>query len=141
MQIAILVATAALSVASHRNGMTAACPAALHGETVTVRAPSGWRGASQPVIRLVAAGMMAGPPESRADLVPYRQRRIKHGTALTWVFDGGEKWFVCAYGSSAVQIAKRLDDSTTQCTVRQTETGLPTTANAVVECSTEKWKP
>ncbi len=140
MKVVLLLAIATIFPTAARSGdMKASCPASLTGEAVTVRAPLGWRGSSQPVIHLVAAGMMAGPPESYADLVPYKQKRIKNGTATTWVFDGGEKWYSCIYGSAAVQISKRMDDAATQCTVRHISTGLPAVTSAVVECTTEKW--
>lgn len=140
MLAGILIATTAISSASATGGMSAVCPSSLTGEAVAVHAPPGWRGASQSVINLVAAGMMAGPPESHADLVPHKQRRIKNGTETTWVFEGGEKWYICSYGSYAVQISKRMDDSATQCTVRHTKTGLPAVVSASVECTTKKWQ-
>jgi len=141
MKMAICMSiSSAFALVAHGADMNASCPAALTGDDVTVRAPLGWKGSAQPVIRLVAAGMMAGPPESHADLVPYKQRRLKNGAETTWVFDGGEKWYVCTYGSYAIQLARRLDDSATQCTVRHTSAGLPAVTSAAVECTTKKWQ-
>lgn len=136
----MLAMSAVLPVTAVGGDMQATCPTHLSGEAVTVHAPQGWKGSSQTVIRLVAAGMMAGPPGSRADLVPYKQKRIKNGTATTWVFDGGEKWYACIYGSPAIQIARRMDDAATQCTVRHTTAGMPTVTSAVVVCTTKKWQ-
>ncbi len=135
MLIAVIALGPTLAVAGD---MTASCPSALSGEAITVAAPPGWTGASQPVVRLVSAGMTAGPPTMRADIVPYKQKRIRDGLATTWVFDEEEKWFRCSYGSSAVQISKRLDDSARQCTVRHVSAGAPTVTSAVVECTTRK---
>ncbi len=131
---------AAIPVMAFAGDMSASCPHSLPAEAITVHAPSGWVGSSQPVVRLVSAGMTAGPPSMRADIVPYKQVRIKNGSATTWVFDGEEKWFRCSYGSSAVQISKRMDDAATQCTVRHTADGNPTVASAAVECSAEDWR-
>lgn len=132
ISMTLFVSIPALAVAGE---MTASCPSSLPAEAIAIHSPQGWIGSSQPVVRLVSASMTAGPPSMRADVVPYKQVRIKNGTATTWVFDGEEKWFRCSYGSSAVQLSKRLDDSATQCTVRHTSTGSPTASSAVVTCT------
>lgn len=85
--------------------------------------------------------MMAGPLESHADLVPNQQKRIQSGRETTYVFDDGEKWYRCVYGSGGLQISKRLDDSAKRCIVRFTSIGLPTVTSAAVVCTAEKSLP
>lgn len=96
---------------------TVSCPPVLPREAITIHAPVGWKGYSSSIIRLTGYGMMAGPPESLADLVPWGSRKLKGGATSTWKFGAGdEKWLYCTYdGSAAIQISKRLSDAATHC--------------------------
>lgn len=107
--LAAIVAAAALSAPA----APVSCPLTLPREVLGVRAPQGWTGHTPSLMRLTGFGMMAGPPESMAYLVPTKR---KPG-ASTWLFDRGEeKWLYCTYdGSAAIQISRRLDDAATVC--------------------------
>jgi len=102
------------------------CPLTLPREALTVRPAPGWTGYTPSLMRLTGFGMMAGPPQSMSYLVPSGSRKIKGGAASTWQFGvGEEKWLYCTYGgSSVIQIAKRLDDAATECTLTHKESKL-----------------
>jgi hypothetical protein len=117
------IATAAALVTT---ALPVSCPLILPADTLVVRAPTGWTGYSPSIMRLTGFGMMAGPPQSLSYLVPSGSRKIKGGAASSWQFEAGEeKWLYCTYGgSSVIQIAKRLDDAATECTLTHRETKL-----------------
>jgi hypothetical protein len=98
-------------------GQKASCPITLpQGSVAVVRAPQGWLGFSPSLARIDGAGMMSGPPKEIGYLVPSGTRKTQRGTISTWTFSAGEeKWLYCSYGTSAVQIGKRMDDSATVC--------------------------
>jgi hypothetical protein len=95
----------------------ASCPLVLQKEAVDVRAPAGWKGYSSGIMRLTGYGMMAGPPDSMAYLVPANSKTLKRGAPAIWRFAAGdEKWLYCTYDrSAAVQISRRMDDAATVC--------------------------
>lgn len=111
-----------------------ACPAVLPAEAITVRAPAGWTSVTTSFTRLTGAGMMAGPPESMAELKPDTRDRMNP----RWTFAPEyEKWMTCGYGS-ALQISKRLDDSTTACTVRYVKSEHGGIESATATCKDGK---
>lgn len=114
MRAAIVMLTLPLMAVAQQK---ISCPLVLPKETVTITAPSGWRGYSSSLLRLSSFGMMAGPPESMTYLVPSGGNQGKRGGTNTWTFaSGAEKWLYCAYdNSAAIQISKRLDDAATKC--------------------------
>ena len=62
--------------------------------------------------------MMSGDPKQMQYLVPASSKKVRGGGASTWNFDRGEqKWLYCTYGKMAVQLARRMDDTSTSCEV------------------------
>ena len=60
--------------------------------------------------------MLAGAPETKTYLVPQKDTK----TAQTYAFStgDGERWFWCSYsGAGGVQLARKLDDKATTCTI------------------------
>ena len=116
---------------------TTACPASLPAPALTVRAPSGWVGHSPSAMPLSDAGFMAGPPDSFAYLVPFKQKKTASGSVEIWIFpDRPEKWLYCRYDdSSSIQISKRMDDTATKCTVRFTKSKYGGIDSAEAECT------
>lgn len=112
------------------------CPSSMPAEALAIRAPDGWSGFSPSIMRLTGVGMMAGPPESMAYLVPYKSMSTKSGGTSTWIFpDVGEKWLYCLYGNSAsIQISKRLGDAATECTVRHVSSKFGSIEEVTVVC-------
>jgi hypothetical protein len=101
---------------------TASCPLTLpEGSVAVVREPNGWLGSSPSSARLDGGGMLSGHPKEMQYLVPDGSRKVKGGST-TWTFQSGqEKWLYCVYGTSAIQIAKRMDDKATRCLVTRKE--------------------
>ncbi len=99
-----------------------ACPESLPEGSIEVRRPpADWLGVSTSAARLTGGGVMSGHPKDMAYLVPHRSEKIKGGTRTTWTFDASEeKWLWCTYGTTAVQIARRMNDSATTCTLDTT---------------------
>ena len=98
--------------------LSANCPLTLEAEAVSVRAPAGYIGSLPREVRLSAGGVMRGPPNSMGYLIPSSTKKSKAVTTQTYVFDeGNEKWLWCTYGDSPLQLAKRLSDAATVCTV------------------------
>jgi len=123
----LLLAAAALPA-------VASCPLTLPQTTVAVQSPAGWRGyVPGTLIRLTGFGMLAGPPESMAYLVPDAGSNKQ---ATTWSFERGEeKWLYCTYdGSSAIQIAKPMPPAATTCTITYQETKLRLVTGMQVVC-------
>jgi len=98
---------------------TVSCPDSLPENAVEVkRAPEGWVASSPSAIRLDGGGMISGDPKQMQYLVPASSKKVRGGGASTWNFDRGEqKWLYCTYGKMAVQLARRMDDTSTSCEV------------------------
>lgn len=98
---------------------TVTCPESLPEGAVEVkRPPDGWVASSTNVIRLDGGGMMSGDPRQMQYLVPASSRKVPGGGSSAWNFDRGEqKWLYCTYGKMAVQLATRMDDTSTSCEV------------------------
>jgi hypothetical protein len=116
--LALLLALPAVAVAQ-----TASCPLTMpQGSVGVVHAPPGWYGFSPSLARLDGGGMMSGPPKQMGYLVPASTRKTKSGGVASWQFEAGEeKWLYCSYGTDAIQVAKRMDDKATECTVTSRE--------------------
>lgn len=94
------------------------CPLILAPEAITVRAPAGWYGSVPTFLRLTGAGVLRGHPDAKGYLVPDKIQSSKGRDSTTFVFDAGEeKWLWCTYGVGAPQLAMRLSDGATECTV------------------------
>jgi hypothetical protein len=114
----------------------APCPMMLPNEAIDVRAPPGWTGHAPSLMRLTGYGMMAGPPESMAYLVPSGSRKLKGGAATNWQFGGGgEKWLYCTYDSSAaIQISRRVGDAAKVCELSHTKDAYGNISEMRVAC-------
>src|SRR5450830_1025473 len=129
MAATLLATSGATPGASHTE---VACPASIPSSTFKAAdAPDGWVASAPNPIKLSAAGMMAGTPESMLYLVPNATTRTTH----TFEFEPGDRqrWLWCAYGPA--QLSKRLPDSVTRCVITTTDAapGIPMTAR--VRCS------
>jgi hypothetical protein len=110
--------------------MTASCPVVLTEDMLKPgRQVAGW--VTMPSQQhLAGAGMLEGPPEREGYRIPDKQAK---GTQM-FVFakDDGQRWLWCGYGG--MQLAKRLDDKATSCTIT-TKTKKPENSlSAVVVC-------
>lgn len=112
------------------------CPLVLPRTTVVVKAPAGWTGHAPSIMRLTGYGMMAGPPESMTYLVPSGSKKLKDRSVSTWLFARGEeRWMYCTYDdSSAIQISKRLPDSTEQCALSHKRDRFGSIEEMMAEC-------
>jgi hypothetical protein len=115
---------------------TSSCPAELPKGSIDVArtAPAGWVASAPSLVRLDGGGMLSGPPDQMAYLVPASSRKLKGGGASTWNFEPGEqKWLYCYYGGITVQLSKRMDDKATRCelTTKTDETKAITGITAV----------
>lgn len=114
--------------------MTASCPSRIPGNVVKPnQALNGWTTTVAEQLHLSAAGMLAGPPDTKAYLVP--QKRTEHTHMYTFEVGSGERWFWCSYGSAGgVELARRLDDRATRCTITSRTRKLDSTMSAAVVC-------
>lgn len=98
------------------------CPLELPAESISIRAPAGWLGTVPALLRLADAGVMLGHPGAKGYLVPDRSTSSKSGGTRTYLFAAGEeRWLWCAYGSLSPQLARRLSDANTECTLTYQE--------------------
>ncbi|MFP5393723.1 MAG: STY0301 family protein [Gammaproteobacteria bacterium] len=93
--------------------LRATCPSTVPAEAlVPGKLPKGWKGYVADPIRLDAAGMMAGPPES----ITYLKPDSATSTVQRWEIErGSERWFWCKYGP--MRIALPMASEATRCTV------------------------
>lgn len=102
------------------------CPALLPATAVKiVDAPPGWTPFTPSLVRLHAAGALAGPPESMAILKGEMYQKGKDKEINVFDLDErpSEKWMQCSYGSgNEVTLSRRLPDDTASCTVTYTKT-------------------
>ncbi len=96
-----------------------ACPPTLDAGAVrVVRYPSGWEPVPAQLVRLSSGGLMRGHPQDEGYL---RGDEVRGGRASVSRFaPGEEKWLWCGYSGGAIQIAKRLPNAATVCTVSYT---------------------
>jgi hypothetical protein len=120
-----LIALVSLLLPALAFAQSADCPLMLPQGSIEVpRPPVGWIGSSPTLAKLTGGGVMSGHPKLMQYLVPDETKKIKGGSRTTWRFQPGEeKWLYCTYGTQAVQIAKRMDDKASQCTVVWREEG------------------
>lgn len=95
------------------------CPLALDAGAVRVaHVPRGWEPVPTQGMRLTNGGLIRGAPAEWGYLRPTRTGTTKGGHSASNEFVAGEeKWLWCGYGGADVQIAKRLPDAATVCTV------------------------
>lgn len=80
---------------------------------------------------------MRGHPDGMGYLVPFRSTLSKHGSVQTFVFEAGEeRWLWCSYGRGSPQLAQRLDDEGTKCTVTRKETKSEGVTEITARCNT-----
>jgi hypothetical protein len=104
-----------------------ACPIMLDdGSARVVRYPRGWEPVPAQGVRLSSGGLIRGRPSDWGYLRPVRTvKTAAGGTASNDFARGEEKWLWCGYGGAgALQIAKRLPDAATICTVTHKESKL-----------------
>lgn len=94
------------------------CPLLLpEGAVVVAQPPAGWKVGPPSLVRLSGAGVKWGLASGHGYLVP-DAKKVKGGTVLQFQFEPGEeKWLWCEYGTLPAQIAKRMDDAATLCTM------------------------
>jgi hypothetical protein len=114
--------------------MTAECPSRIPGTVVKQNQPiDGWTVKVAEQLHLSGSGMLAGAPETETYLVPSRQTKDTH----TYGFNkgDGERWLWCRYGGAGgVELAKRLDDKATTCTITNKTKKRENTMTASVSC-------
>jgi len=112
------------------------CPLLLPDRAVEVaHPPAGWLRSSNGPARLTGGGLMSGHPTLRGYDKPAQIKKMKGGRVSTWSFVAGEeKWFYCAYGSTAIQLSKRMDDAATECSVVAKDDKLGGLAEMTVAC-------
>lgn len=93
--------------------MAAECPSILSEEVLKPGRPvPGWVTVPSQQ-HLLAAGMMAGAPETETYLVP--DRNTKNEQTFEFTKAEGQRWLWCGYGG--VRLARRLNDKATSCTI------------------------
>ncbi|MDB5933790.1 MAG: hypothetical protein JWQ01_1134 [Massilia sp.] len=116
----LLAAVPLLLIAGIALGTPVACPLILDdGAAKVARAPSGWTAVPAQAVRLSSGGLLRGRPEDWGYLRPERTATTRGGGSASNAFaPGEERWLWCGYGGAgALQIAKRLPDDATVCTV------------------------
>lgn len=97
--------------------MSASCPLRLAGTVVKADKPvEGWITTVAEQLHLTGAGMLAGAPETKMYLVPQKDTK----TTQTYAFSKGEgeRWLWCSYGGAGgIELARKLDDKATTCTI------------------------
>ncbi|WP_368664713.1 STY0301 family protein [Zoogloea sp. LCSB751] len=103
------------------DGQTVECPLTISAESVYIADhKDGWTSFVPQPLRLTAAGFMQGEPSMRADLKPSFTRKTASSTTLVWAFEGSYpqgKWLSCEYANGVVSLAKRVADTTTECSI------------------------
>lgn len=116
----LLVAVPLLLIAGLTLAAPVECPLVLGDGAVQVaRPPSEWTAVPSQAVRLSSGGLLRGRPEDWGYLRPERTLTNSGGESSSNDFaPGEEKWLWCGYGGAgALQIAKRLPDAATVCTV------------------------
>lgn len=93
------------------------CPATLPGVRAN-EVPAGWKAFPPASVRLAGGGLLRGDPSREVYLRGDSEKTRSGSISVSDFAPGEEKWLWCGYGgTSALQIAKRLPDSATVCTV------------------------
>jgi hypothetical protein len=111
--------------------MDAVCPTSIPASAFKgTDAPDGGVASTPNPLKLSAAGMMAGAPDSMLYLVPNASTR----TTQTFEFEPGDRqrWLWCAYGPA--QLSKRMADTATNCVVTTREARPGSAMTAKVRC-------
>lgn len=102
------------------------CPTRLEPDAVHPRnPPSGWELYMSRPVYLTEGGMLHGPPDESAYLVPDRSTHRKAENHVLesqhWSFDvphGYTMWAFCGYGHGAtLKLFKKVSESATECTL------------------------
>ena len=111
------------------------CPLTLPAEAVAVRAPQGWYGSAPTFLRLSGAGVMSGHPDQKGYLKPDTIKSRNGRSRTSFTFESGEeKWLWCAYGPGSPQLARRLSDGATECSVASKRAKDTTVEEMLVTC-------
>lgn len=100
------------------------CPPEFPSTALALGTTTDWTAYALGGARLHSAEPMLGPPESMAFLKPSKTQIRKDGSIDSWLELAGPapngKWIACRYGSTGEFIlAKKVDDATSACTVKQ----------------------
>jgi hypothetical protein len=103
-----------------------ACPARLEPDAIqSNHVPSHWELHMPRLVYLTEGGMLHGPPDESAYLVPDRSSDNKTGKQILqsqhWSFDvphGYTMWMYCGYGSGVtLKLFRKVAESATECTL------------------------
>jgi hypothetical protein len=119
----LALAGLAYSAVSTAAQQVISCPLWLPANSfVSKSLPGGdWVGLMPQEVRLSSGGMLHGSPEGNAYLAPTESKGAKIGYESQWIqrwqldHPRRETWVYCGYGNDAVQLFKRVNDSTRQC--------------------------
>jgi len=115
------------------------CPARYPVEVIKLPETGKWdTGLVMGQLPLEGGGMATGPLARRAELRG-SERKIKSGFETRFGFnrneDPPEKWFLCYYGAGgSVQLAQRVADTTTECTLTHEKKKFPHEPKIQVSC-------
>lgn len=98
------------------------CPTELQPQAFKITAGAGWVPRIEAPLRLYAAGMSAGPPNTQQTRPGSEIRRDKDSVTTKYAFDPDSRpnhvWLDCQYGEGGeVSISRRLDERTRECTI------------------------
>lgn len=114
--------------------MNASCPMRIPGSVVKPDKPvEGWTTTVAEQLHLTAAGILAGAPQTKTYLVPQKDTK----TVQTYSFSegDGERWLWCSYGGAGgVELARKLDEKATSCTIISKMKKPERTLSASVQC-------
>jgi hypothetical protein len=133
MQVSIVGAVHFTAGHALAAGMSVSCPLRIPGNVVKADKPvEGWTTTVAEQLHLSGAGMLAGAPATKTYLVPQNDTR----TAQTYSFTqgDGERWVWCSYGGGSVELARKLNDKATSCTITTKTTKADNTFSASVVC-------
>ena len=115
------------------------CPARYPVEDIKLPETGKWdTGLVMGQLPLEGGGMAIGPLSQRGELRG-SERKIKSGFETRFGFnrheDPPEKWFLCYYGAGgSVQLARRVADTTTACTLTHEKKKFPHEPKIQVSC-------
>lgn len=92
------------------------CPATLSGIQANAP-PAGWTAFPPKTMRLAGGGLMRDRPDQEGYLRGDEKKTRRGDASVSKFAAGEEKWLWCGYGDGSIQVAKRLPDAATICTV------------------------
>jgi hypothetical protein len=135
----LLLAVVLLALPTRAAEQQIECPARYPVEEIKLPETGKWdTGLVIGQLPLEGAGMATGPLAQRAELRGSEQK-IKSGFQTRFGFnrneDPPEKWFLCYYGiGGSVQLARRVADTTTACTLTHEKKKFPHEPRIEVNC-------